>query len=607
MYSILLSVMSSSLVGLLPAGASLASLLGSQADAFEAALQQHAATAAAAAANSANTPATPAAKAKKGTRSPALSPSLPPVALVPPFTHTLHPPQLSSLLALSAATKPVASKLLASASGAAAAAAPTAAISALPANVGAAAVMAGSLEGAQALLARLLPTSVEDTPKPAEFHALLLQYLEACGAGSAQLTAAASAARSAAAAAAAGDAGKKRKQRSDESPSVIPSANEIATAHALHSVSTTVIGRLAARCIQMLSDSPLSSSVGKHGVFDVALLSSPSSYWSVLSLLIRSDALSARFTPSLFALLTRHDALPLIEAALVHIHDAAEKDLVEITKYALDHLPTPTVASRTLPLHAESGMPLEGEDERVQQAEASTRKRRKREARAMVTVALKRAPVYVVDVPGGAFAVVLDLLLTSPLSATFLRHALSSLSGAHAHKLLVYLYAWTMRYWLHTDKELHQAIAMHKRANGDNRRASAAAAAAAEAAAAATTGVAQTGPFRVPTLSQLIDWINILLDAVDFVVVHQKEERRKQSQSQPEESSDPAAVPLSLRTLLSTLASHVSHHHLRLVEESQELKGFLALFTLLKRAPNAAPLPVQPVQDYAVETIELAA
>jgi hypothetical protein len=544
------------------------------------------------------------------------------VALVPPFTHTLHPPQLlSSLLALSS-HKPVATKLPSAATAVAAASASSASLSVLSSSSSSVAGLAGSLEGAQALLARLLPTSVEDTPKPEHFHALLLQYLQACGGAGA---AAASAARSAAAnAAAATDIGKKKRKRADEQQESSQSANEIATAQALHSVSTTVIGRLAARCIQMLSDTPVSSSVGKHGAFDVSLLSSPSSYWSVLALLLRSDALSARFTPSLFALLTRHDALPLIEAALVHIHDAAERDLVEITKYALDHLPAPTVSTRTLPLRAESGIPLPDENETEAAAgssSSSTRKRRKREARAMVTVALRREPVHVVDVPGGAFAVILDLLLTSPLSATFLRHSLSSLSAAHAHKLLFYLYAWTLRYWLHTDKDLHAAVhgLQPRMSVSGGRRANASAAAASEAASAAATGVAQSGPFRLPTLSQLIDWINILLDAVDFVTVYEKEEqqaaRRRQQQNGEDSATAAAASPspsspssmLSLRPLLSSLASHVSHHHLRLVEDSHDLKGFLALFTLLKRAPNAAPLPVQPVQDYAVELLELGA
>ena len=186
-----------------------------------------------------------------------------------------------------------------------------------------------------------------------------------------------------------------------------------------------------------------------------------------------------------------------------------------------------------------------------------------------------------------------DLLLTSPLSATFLRHSLSSLSSAHAHKLIHYLYAWTLRYWLHTDTELHSAIhALNKKA-----------AAAGAGAAANDSGVATSGPFRVPTLSQVIDWMNILLDAVDFMKVYNKQAR--QSQSAEDDAAD--AASLSLLDLLSSLAAHISHHHLQFVEDSQDLKGFLSLFTLLKRAPNAAPLPQPPIHDYSVEIIEFGA
>jgi len=190
-----------------------------------------------------------------------------------------------------------------------------------------------------------------------------------------------------------------------------------------------------------------------------------------------------------------------------------------------------------------------------------------------------------------------DLLLTSPLSATFLRHSLSSLSSAHAHKLIHYLYAWTLRYWLHTDTELHSAIhALNKKA----------AAAAGAGAAANDSGVATSGPFRVPTLSQVIDWMNILLDAVDFMKVYNKQAR--QAQIAEGDAADAAdAASLSLLDLLSSLAAHISHHHLQFVEDSQDLKGFLSLFTLLKRAPNAAPLPQPPIHDYSVEIIEFGA
>lgn len=191
-----------------------------------------------------------------------------------------------------------------------------------------------------------------------------------------------------------------------------------------------------------------------------------------------------------------------------------------------------------------------------------------------------------------------DLLLTSPLSATFLRHSLSSLSSAHAHKLIHYLYAWTLRYWLHTDTELHSAIhALNKKA-------------AAAGNASTDSGVATSGPFRVPTLSQVIDWMNILLDAVDFMKVYNKQARQSQSaEGDDADATDAAASSssLSLLDLLSSLAAHISHHHLQFVEDSQDLKGFLSLFTLLKRAPNAAPLPQPPIHNYSVEIIEFGA
>ena len=190
-----------------------------------------------------------------------------------------------------------------------------------------------------------------------------------------------------------------------------------------------------------------------------------------------------------------------------------------------------------------------------------------------------------------------DLLLTSPLSATFLRHSLSSLSPAHAHKLMYYLYAWTLRYWFHTDTELHAAI------QGINTKKGAA------AAAGSGDGVTTTsGPLRVPSLSQVFDWMNILLDAVDFFRVYTKQQQRtEQTEAASAASSASGSAPLSLSDLLSSLAAHLSHHHLAFVEDSQDLKGFLSLFTLLKRTPNAAHLPQQPMMDYAIETIEFGA
>lgn len=187
-----------------------------------------------------------------------------------------------------------------------------------------------------------------------------------------------------------------------------------------------------------------------------------------------------------------------------------------------------------------------------------------------------------------------DLLLTSPLSATFLRHSLSSLSPAHAHKLMYYLYAWTLRYWFHTDTELRSSIESLNAPTS------------ASTSALQQTGVATTGPFRIPTLSQVFDWMNILLDAVDFFRVYSKQQQREQ-QLQQESASSSTPAPLSLLDLLSSLAAHLSHHHLQFVEESQDLKGFLSLFNLLKRAPNAVHMPQPPMQDYAVETIEFGA
>lgn len=373
----------------LPAhGASLASLLGSQADAFDQQLHAPAHTSTAAPLR------TPSKPKKAGSRSPALAPAAAPVSLTIPFTHTLHPPQLlSSLLALTApaaTAAPAAGKHAASkaSAAAAAAAAATAAASGAPTSVAVvASQLQGSLSGAQALLAQLLPTSVEDTPKPKHFHALLLQYLHQCGTGL-QAQKESSAATS---------SGDKKRKRADESSASGPSDSAIAVA--LHTVSTTVVGRLAARCIQMLSDGTLAASSTSSGAFDSALLRSADSYWSILALLLRSDSLSARFTPSLFSLLTRHDALPLIESALVHMHDAAERDLVELTKYALDNLPAPAVSTQTLPLHSQ------------QQADDTqgSKKKRKKAARNMIHAARAQHTVHVVEVPGGAFAVILSV------------------------------------------------------------------------------------------------------------------------------------------------------------------------------------------------------
>jgi hypothetical protein len=154
-----------------------------------------------------------------------------------------------------------------------------------------------------------------------------------------------------------------------------------------------------------------------------------------------------------------------------------------------------------------------------------------------------------------------------------------------------YLYAWTLRYWFHTDSELHSAIhALNKKGGG-------------AAAADLASGVATTGPFRVPTLSQVIDWMNILLDAVDFMKVYTKEEARSEAAAASAASSTSTPSALSLLDMLSSLAAHISQHHLQFVEDSQDLKGFLSLFTLLKRAPNATPLPQPPMMDYSVEIL----
>lgn len=164
---------------------------------------------------------------------------------------------------------------------------------------------------------------------------------------------------------------------------------------------------------------------------------------------------------------------------------------------------------------------------------------------------------------------------------------------------MYYLYAWTLRYWHHTDTELYAAI------HALNKKGSAGA-----AATESAEGVATSGPLRVPSLSQVFDWMNILLDAVDFFLVYTKQQQRtEQAEAAAAAASSTAArpQPLSLSDLLSSLAAHLSHHHLAFVEDSQDLKGFLSLFTLLKRTPNAAHLPQQPMMDYAIETIEFGA
>ena len=256
--------------------------------------------------------------------------------------------------------------------------------------------LVNTLDTAHTLLAQLLPKEVSETPEPKEFHSLFLAYLEAC-AGNTQSEKKNKDGEDK-------DEKSKKKRKRDESKEDGSNSATTATTspipfspsihHTLHTVSTTVIGRLAARCISLLSAGPVSD-----GPFDAALLQSADSYWSVLWMLLRSDSLSARFTPALFSLLTKHDALPLIECALVHLHDASERDLVEVTKYALNHLPNPIVSEKLLPTD------LLGQPSVPQQP---TKKKRKKSARSVVTHVSKiQEPVKVVEVPGGPFAVIL--------------------------------------------------------------------------------------------------------------------------------------------------------------------------------------------------------
>lgn len=180
------------------------------------------------------------------------------------------------------------------------------------------------------------------------------------------------------------------------------------------------------------------------------------------------------------------------------------------------------------------------------------------------------------------------------MSANFLRHSLSALAPSHAHKLLLYLYAWTLRYWFHTESEVHQALhdiskEAKAAANGD----------------AATAAAAKPrSQFRIPSFSQVIDWMNILLDAIDFMRVYQKESRADDAAA---DATDADAAALTLYDLVSSLASHISHHHLQFLDRSQDLKGFIAIFAQMKRHPNAMPLPQAPMMDYNVEIIELGA
>lgn len=328
-------------------GPTLAALLGSQVEAFH--TQLHANDKKDATSGAEN------GKAKKARAAAGAAT----VVLSTPFTHTVRQPSLLSSL-LTAAVP-----------------------SAAPALVTA-------IDAAHALLAKLLPKEVNDTPAAADFHALFMQYLDACaGAG-------------AGAGAAANDDKKKKRKREEAETEVVSTSSTTSSRsihRALHTVSTTVIGRLAARCITLLSRDERDIS----DEFDAALLESPDSYWSVLSVLLRSDSLSARFTPSLFPLLTRHAALPMIESALVHLHDASERDLVEVAKYALDHLPPPELSER----HPTLALDLLGE-ETTRKAETQTKKKRKKSARAMVhTANAMREPIKVVEVPGGSFAVIL--------------------------------------------------------------------------------------------------------------------------------------------------------------------------------------------------------
>lgn len=189
-----------------------------------------------------------------------------------------------------------------------------------------------------------------------------------------------------------------------------------------------------------------------------------------------------------------------------------------------------------------------------------------------------------------------DLLLTSPVSANFLRHSLSSLGSAHATKLLGYLYAWTLRYWFHTDWEIHQVIQTMTKEENKSGSEMTDVTPSGDSSSKADTKKARS-QLRIPSFSQVIDWMNILLDAIDFMHVYQKEESKSSSSS--------SSLPLS--DLVTSLASHINHHHLQFLDRSQDLKGFIAIFAQLKRQPNAMPLPQEPMMDYNVEVLELGA
>jgi hypothetical protein len=107
---------------------------------------------------------------------------------------------------------------------------------------------------------------------------------------------------------------------------------------------------------------------------------------------------------------------------------------------------------------------------------------------------------------------------------------------------------------------------------------------------------------RIPSFSQVIDWSNILLDAVDFMHVHHKQQSRAEEAS----SSNKAVSSLQLAELVQSLAAHVTQHHLQFLDRSQDLKGFLSVFSA-KRNANTTPMPQARMLDYSVEIMELSA
>lgn len=390
------------------------------------------------------------------------------------------------------------------------------------------------------ILIQLLPVDVAQTPKASQFYKLLKEYIDLCHQGTSANNEEEGKVQSTTATTIVAPASRKRTR------SVFSQAASFAPA---------AIRALAARVLDILATSPIPSeeSFAKKEKLDNIDEEKADTYWKSLSVLLLSDSLSARALPKLISTLLTYHKVELLESALVHVHDIMEQQLVDILSYVLSYIPTPPTRNQVV-----LAPPITAQE-----------KGKHGKKNAMLASQRTHTVIHnVPDVPTGPFAVLLDLIVTSPYSSNFLRSALTSLSLRSSHLFLSCLFGWLVRYWLHGEFEVSQAGRSLKH--------------------------------RIPSFNQVVEWSSLVLDAQfeTFMNLHETIDNDQTV------SKDRAA------TLLKSFQALLTSAHLPLLERMESIKGFINIFNTTlqlkqqnKNLKNA--LPQANVVDYSIEVMEL--